>query len=299
VEVFELWPLALFVVVGVFGLLAGSFLNVVVYRLPLMMERDWREQCAELLAQPETPLPPHAGATGRFNLWWPPSACPGCGRTVAAWQNIPVLSYLLLRGRCAGCQAPISRRYPIVETAAAVTGVIVALTFGPTWQTVAALGFTWTLLAASLIDADTKLLPDSLTLPLMWAGIVLSLFVVNGEPMFFVDLQSSVIGAAAGYLSLWLVYHAFKLITGKEGMGYGDFKLLAALGAWLGWQMLPLIILLSAAVGAVIGIALIAIQGRSRHATLPFGPYLAGAGWIALLWGRDIVDWYLGMYTFV
>jgi leader peptidase (prepilin peptidase) / N-methyltransferase len=294
VEVFEVWPFALFALIGILGLVAGSFLNVVAYRLPIMMERAWRQQAAELDEAPPVETP-HATADRAFNLWWPPSACPGCGKPIGLWQNIPVLSYLLLRGRCSACAQPIPKRYPIVEAAAALTGIVVALVFGPTFQTVAALGFTWTLLALALIDIDHKLLPDSLTLPLLWAGLLLSLFAFNGAPLF-ADLRSSVIGAAAGYLSLWLVFHVFKLVTGKEGMGYGDFKLLAALGAWLGWQMLPLVILLSAAVGAVVGIALIVVQGRSRHTPLPFGPYLAGAGWIALLWGPDIVGWYLGLY---
>jgi leader peptidase (prepilin peptidase) / N-methyltransferase len=294
VEVFEVWPFALFALIGILGLVAGSFLNVLAYRLPIMMERAWRQQAAELDEAPPVD-PPHAPAGRAFNLWWPPSACPGCGQPIALWQNLPVLSYLLLHGRCSACSQPIPKRYPIVEAAGAVTGIVIALVFGPTLQTVAALGFTWTLLALSLIDIDHKLLPDSLTLPLLWAGLLLSLFTFNGAPLF-ADLRSSVIGAAAGYLSLWLVFHVFKLVTGKEGMGYGDFKLLAALGAWLGWQLLPLVILLSAAVGAVAGIALIVVQGRSRHTPLPFGPYLAGAGWIALLWGHDIVGWYLGLY---
>jgi leader peptidase (prepilin peptidase) / N-methyltransferase len=255
-----------------------------------MMERLWREQCAEVAAD-EATAPTQAQQTSRFNLWWPPSACPACGRHIAAWHNIPVISYLLLKGRCAACGKPISRRYPIVEASAALLSFAVAYVFGPTWQTVAALGLTWTLLALSLIDIDHKLLPDSMTLPLLWAGIVISLFSFNGEPLF-ADLRSSVIGAAAGYISLWTVYHLFKLITGKEGMGYGDFKLLGAIGAWLGWQMLPLVILLSAAVGALLGSILLLAAGKSRQTPIPFGPYLAAAGWIALLWGQPLIDWY-------
>jgi leader peptidase (prepilin peptidase)/N-methyltransferase len=197
----------------------------------------------------------------------------------------------LLRGRCAHCAAPISRRYPIVEAAAGLLSLVAAYHFGPTWQLAAALPFTWTLLALALIDIDYQLLPDSMTLPLMWAGLLLALVSVAGEPLF-VDLRSSVVGAAVGYFSLWAVYHVFKLITGREGMGYGDFKLLAALGAWLGWQRLPLVILLSAAVGAVLGSALLLAAGKSRQTPIPFGPYLAAAGWIALLWGDDIVRWY-------
>jgi leader peptidase (prepilin peptidase) / N-methyltransferase len=286
VQLLELWPAALFVIVGVLGLVAGSFLNVVAYRVPIMMELLWRRQCADLQTQSFTP-PPHAqGQT--FNLWWPRSACPNCGTRVAALHNVPVLSFLLLRGRCASCSYRISPRYPIVEACAALLGIVVAYAFGPTWQTVAALGFTWTLLALALIDIDHKLLPDSMTLPLLWAGLLL-----NALPTpLFVDLGSSVSGAAAGYLALWAVYQLFKLATGKEGMGYGDFKLLAALGAWLGWELLPLVILLSAAVGTVVGLAMIVIGGRSRHVPIPFGPYLAAAGWIALLWGDSLVRLY-------
>ena len=289
-EIFETWPAALFVVCGLVGLVVGSFLNVVAYRVPLMMELAWRRQLDDIEAEPFTP-PPHTDAGKRFDLWWPPSACPKCGVPIASRHNVPVLSYLWLRGRCAACGAPVSRRYPLVEAAVAVSSLVVAWVFGPTWQTAAALAFTWTLIALALIDYDTKLLPDSLTLPLMWGGLLLALVEAGGEPVF-ADLRSSVIGAAAGYLSLWSVYHLFKLVTGKEGMGYGDFKLLAAIGAWLGWQMLPLVILLSAAVGSVVGIGLIVLQGRSRQAAIPFGPYLAAAGWIALLWGADLVAWY-------
>jgi leader peptidase (prepilin peptidase)/N-methyltransferase len=289
VEIFAIWPAALFVACGLLGLIVGSFLNVVAYRIPIMMELAWRRQLRELEAEPFA-APPHARGE-RFDLWWPRSACPQCGHPIAARHNIPILSYLFLRGRCAGCGAPVSKRYPLVEGLVAVASLMVAWVFGPTWQTVAALLCTWTLISLALIDFDTKLLPDSLTLPLMWAGMLLSLVSIDGLPLF-VDLRSSVIGAAAGYLSLWGVYQLFKLATGKEGMGYGDFKLLAALGAWLGWQMLPLVILLSAAVGSVVGIGLIVFRGRSRDAAIPFGPYLAAAGWIALLWGPEIVAWY-------
>jgi leader peptidase (prepilin peptidase) / N-methyltransferase len=289
VEIFEVWPAALFLVTGLVGLVAGSFLNVVAYRVPIMMELGWRAQCADLESQPFTP-PPHAKGK-RFDLWWPPSACPSCGRAVAPQHNVPVLSFLWLRGKCAGCGFKISPRYPVVEACAALLGLVVAYAFGPTLQTVTALGFTWTLLALALVDIDHKLLPDSMTLPLLWAGLLVNAFPVHGAPLF-TDLFSSVIGAAAGYTSLWLVYQLFKLATGKEGMGYGDFKLLAAIGAWVGWQLLPLVILLSAAVGAVVGIAMILIQGRSRHTPIPFGPYLAAAGWIALLWGERIVALY-------
>ena len=284
-EIFEIWPVALFVVAGLLGLVVGSFLNVVAYRIPIMMERAWRAQADELKDQPFTP--PAAVADGkRFDLWWPPSTCPGCGHGIAAQHNIPVVGFLWLKGRCASCGAKISPRYPIVETFAAVLALAVASVFGPSWQTVAALGFAWTLLALTLIDLDHKLLPDSLTLPLLWAGLLVNL---AGT---FAPLSSSVVGAAAGYLALWSVYWLFKLLTGKEGMGYGDFKLLAAIGAWVGWQLLPVVILLSAVVGSVVGIALIIFGGRSSQAAIPFGPYLAAAGFIALLWGERLVSLY-------
>jgi leader peptidase (prepilin peptidase)/N-methyltransferase len=289
VAIFEAWPVALFIVAGLLGLLVGSFVNVVAYRLPVMMERAWRAQAEDLKSQPFTP-PPHVADGTRFDLWWPPSACPGCGTAIAAHHNVPVLGFLWLRGRCARCGAKISARYPVVEAFAALLALAVAYVFGPTWQTIAALGFVWTLLALTLIDLDHKLLPDSMTLPLMWAGLLVNV-PFNGGGLF-APLSSSVLGAAAGYLALWSVYKLFKLLTGKEGMGYGDFKLLAAIGAWLGWQLLPVVILLSAVVGSVVGIALIAFGGRSSQTTIPFGPYLAGAGVIAMLWGEELVRLY-------
>jgi leader peptidase (prepilin peptidase)/N-methyltransferase len=294
VEIFALWPIALLVVIGLLGLLAGSFLNVVAYRVPIMMERAWRSQCADLQSQAST-APPHAAAASRFDLWWPPSACPGCGTAIAAQHNIPVLGFLWLRGKCANCGSKISPRYPIVEACAGLLGVVVAYVFGPTWPMIAALGFSWALLALTLIDLDHKLLPDSLTLPLLWAGLLLNAGLIGGAPMF-ATLQSSVIGAAAGYVALWSVYQLFKLATGKEGMGYGDFKLLAAIGAWAGWQLLPLVILLSALVGSVVGIAMIVFGGRSSQTAIPFGPYLAAAGWIALLWGDGLVQAYESLF---
>lgn len=284
-EIFEIWPVTFLIVAGLLGLLAGSFLNVVAYRIPIMMERAWRAQCEELKEQPFT-APPQAAEGKRFDLWWPPSACPGCGHAIAAYHNIPIVGFLWLKGRCASCGARISPRYPIVEAFAALMALTTAYVFGPTWQAVAALGFVWTLLALTLIDLDHKLLPDSLTLPLLWAGLL-----VNVAELF-AALSSSVIGAAAGYLSLWSVYKLFKLVTGKEGMGYGDFKLLAAIGAWLGWQLLPVVILVSALVGSIVGIALIVFGGRSSQAAIPFGPYLAAAGFIALLWGERLVELY-------
>lgn len=277
------------------GLIVGSFLNVVAYRLPIMMERAWRAHATEA-SGPDATVQAELEATavtraGRFDLAWPPSSCPECEHPIGALQNIPILSFLVLKGRCAHCGARISPRYPIVEALTAVLSVIVAWRFGTSWATPAALILTWFLIALSLIDLDHKLLPDSLTLPLVWLGLIVALVEIDGSPMF-ADLRSSVIGAAAGYLSLWLVYQLFKLATGKEGMGYGDFKLLAALGAWLGWQLLPLVILLSAAVGSIVGLGLILSGQRSRQAEIPFGPYLAGAGWLALLHGRDIMGWY-------
>jgi leader peptidase (prepilin peptidase)/N-methyltransferase len=289
-EFFTLIPAALFVVVGLFGLLIGSFLNVLAYRLPIMMEREWRDQCAALAAESSS-VPAHAD-TQSFNLWRPRSACPSCGASVGALDNIPVVSFLVLRGRCRHCHTPISARYPIIEASAAGIAIAVAWVFGPTWELVLALPVGWTLLALAVIDIDHQLLPDSLTLPLLWAGLLTSLISIDGAPLF-VDVRSSVIGAAAGYLSLWSVYQLFKLATGKEGMGYGDFKLLAALGAWVGWQQLPLVILLSAGVGAILGIAMLVVGNRSRQTPIPFGPYLAAAGWIALLWGETISTLYL------
>jgi leader peptidase (prepilin peptidase)/N-methyltransferase len=270
------------------GLLIGSFLNVVIHRLPIMMEREWRRHCAEL--DPAKPAPKEP----TFNLVMPRSRCPACQAPINAWQNVPIVSYLLLRGRCAACGARISVRYPLVELITGVLSVAVAWRFGFAWSLLAALAFTCSLIALSSIDLDHQLLPDSITLPLLWLGLLLSL-TPNGQGMFSipVDPRSSIIGAAAGYLSLWTVYHLFRLLTGKEGMGYGDFKLFAVFGAWFGWQMLPLIILLAAATGAVVGIALIIFKRHGRDVPIPFGPYLAAAGWIALMWGPELVERYL------
>lgn len=268
--------------VFLFGLLIGSFINVVAYRLPVMMDRDWRRQCLEYL-HPDEPV-----AEGeRFDLITPRSRCPSCGHRIKALENIPVLSYLFLRGTCSACGTRISPRYPIVEFATALLSAVVAWRLGWGWPLAAALIFTWALIALSLIDFDHKLLPDSITLPLLWLGLLLSLGGV------FTDMRSSIIGGAAGYLSLWSVYQLFRLLTGKEGMGFGDFKLLAAIGAWLGWQALPVTILLSSLVGAVVGVTLILIRGRDRNIPIPFGPYIAAAGWLALLWGEDITQAYL------
>ncbi|MES2919882.1 MAG: A24 family peptidase [Pseudomonadota bacterium] len=262
------------------GLCVGSFLNVVIHRLPLMLERDWQEEAAALRGEtlPEAP---------RLNLMVPRSRCPHCGHQITALENIPVVSWLTLRGRCSGCQAPISPRYPLVELATALLSVLVFAAFGATGTMLAALGLTWALVALTLIDFDTQLLPDTITLPLLWAGLLVNL---NGT---FAALPAAVIGAAAGYLSLWSIYWLFKLTTGREGMGYGDFKLLAALGAWLGWMMLPVILLLSSVVGSVAGLAYMAI--RRESAPFAFGPYIAVAGFVALLWGQPLLRWYLGV----
>lgn len=283
--------------VGVLGLLVGSFLNVVIYRLPIMMERDWRRQSQEILAADGDAATIRSGADEQeeiFNLITPRSACPSCGAAVKAWQNIPIVSYLALRGRCAHCDAAIAARYPIVEAATGLLSALVAWRFGYGPECVGALLLCWSLVALSVIDLDHQLLPDAITLPLLWLGLALSLTVASGGGGFsFAEPRAAIIGAIAGYLSLWFVYQAFKLLTGKEGMGYGDFKLYAALGAWLGWQMLPLIILLSAVVGAITGIGMIVFTRQGSQTPIPFGPYLAAAGFVAMLWGPQIMTGYL------
>ena len=267
-------------VAAMLGLAIGSFLNVVIHRLPRMMEREWQAQCAELRGEAPAAEP-------RFDLMRPRSGCPSCGHRITPLENIPLASYLWLRGRCSACRAPIGIRYPIVEAFAGVATAYCAWRFGFGYAALGAMLFTWCMIALAAIDIDTQLLPDSITLPMLWVGLVFNL---RGT---FVDLHSAVIGAVAGYLVLWLVYWAFKLATGKEGMGFGDFKLLAAIGAWLGWKMLPFVILASSFVGAVAGIALMVLARRGRDVPIPFGPYLAGAGLIALFWGKEIVDRYL------
>jgi leader peptidase (prepilin peptidase)/N-methyltransferase len=266
--------------VVVLSLAIGSFLNVVIHRLPKMIERQWRAEIAESNGQ--TPL-----AEARYNLVVPRSQCPACGHAISALENIPLISYLVLRGKCAACRAPISLRYPLVELFTAAISGFIAWHFGFSWMTAAALLFAWSMIALALIDLDTFYLPDDITLPLLWVGLLVNMGAV------IVDLQSAVIGAVAGYLSLWLVYWGFKLATGKEGMGYGDFKLLAAIGAWLGWKMLPVVILLSSFVGAIIGISLILFARHERSAPIPFGPYLVLAGLIAMVWGDAMVKYYL------
>jgi leader peptidase (prepilin peptidase) / N-methyltransferase len=271
-----------FFVVGalIVGLCVGSFLNVVIHRLPKMLDRGWRAQCAELRGE-ELPDEP------AYNLIVPRSACPACGHAITALENIPVVSWLALGGKCSACKSRISIRYPIVEILGGLLAVAAIVAFGVTAKGVAACLLLWTLLALTMIDADTQLLPDDLTLPLVWAGLVVNLWGL------FTPLASAVIGAVAGYLALWTIYWLFRLIRGKEGMGYGDFKLLAALGAWLGWKMLPLIVLLSSVVGALIGLALIAFKGRDHDLPIPFGPFLAIAGAIALFFGPSLVKLYL------
>jgi leader peptidase (prepilin peptidase) / N-methyltransferase len=283
------YPLLGFALATLLGLLVGSFLNVVIYRLPKMMERDWRTQCEEFLANAaknsEQPI-----TDKHFNLIVPRSRCPHCDHQIKAWENIPVISYLFLKGKCSACKAPISIRYPLIELITGILSFVVIYFIGVNWSGLAALVFTWALIALTLIDLDTFLLPDDITLPLLWLGLL-----VNTQGTF-ASLTSAVIGAATGYLVLWSVYKLFKLLTGKEGMGYGDFKLLAALGAWMGWQYLPQIILLSSFVGALVGISMIVLRGRDKNIPIPFGPYLAVAGWIAFLWGETINRSYLQLF---
>ena len=287
-------PVALSLVAGVLGLLVGSFLNVVIHRLPRMMQRDWREQAAALAE--DNGLKDCAGKLRaadrqtRYNLVVPASHCPTCGHHIRAWQNIPVVSYLLLRGKCAACGSPISSRYPVVEALSGIAAAYIGWRYGFSLAALGAMLFAWSLIALTVIDIDIQLLPDDITLPLIWAGLLFNLAAT------YVPLPEAVAGAAAGYLSLWAVYWLFRLATGKEGMGFGDFKLLAAIGAWLGWKMLPLVILLSSAVGAVVGMALIALRNHQRGTPIPFGPYLAAAGLIALLWGETINRTYLRLF---
>lgn len=280
-------PAFLLTVTFVLGLMVGSFLNVVILRLPHMLEREWRKQCAELMGCTEG-----AGAIGsspemeRFDLISPPSRCPQCHHRIRPWENIPLLSYLYLRGRCAHCSVRIPPRYPIVELLTAILSTVVVAHFGVTPEALAALFLTWVLIALAGIDLDHHLLPDHLTLPTLWAGLLLSLVPI------FVPVDTALIGAAAGYLAFWSIYHLFRLLTGKQGMGHGDFKLLGMLGAWLGWQSIPLIVILASMAGAGVGIVLIASLGRHRDQPIPFGPYLAAAGWIYLLWGGELIRWY-------
>jgi leader peptidase (prepilin peptidase)/N-methyltransferase len=274
----------------VVGLVVGSFLNVVIYRLPIILEREWQTQAREVLAISA----PDGAPSGRFNLSRPRSACPACKTPIKAWQNIPVLSYALLRGRCAACQAKIPLRYPAVELACGVLSALVAWRFGVSVAAACAFLLTFCLIALTGIDIDHQLLPDNITLPLLWLGVLASV-TLGATPGSSVPVTpyESVLGAVSGYMSLWLLFHLYRLITGKEGMGFGDFKLFAVFGAWLGYKLLPLIILLAAATGAVYGIGMIALRGRDRAAPMPFGPYLAAAGWLAMMWGEELVNGYL------
>jgi leader peptidase (prepilin peptidase)/N-methyltransferase len=283
---FEQYPALYLGTLFVFGALIGSFLNVVIYRLPVMMQRDWRNDCLEFLEQPA------AAEEESFNLSVPRSRCGNCGHKITALENIPIISYLILGGKCRSCKSRISPQYPLVELFTALISVMIGWHFGVSLQALAALLLSWCLIAASGIDIGHKLLPDSITLPLLWLGVLLSLFDI------FVSLEDSVIGVMVGYMSLWTVFMLFKLVTGKEGMGYGDFKLLAMLGAWLGWQPLFVVILTSSLVGAVVGISMILIKKTGRDTQIPFGPYLAAAGWMTLLWGDQLMLFYTNLLQF-
>lgn len=284
--IFQTQSLIFISFISTIGLLIGSFLNVVILRLPVILFSNWEEQCAELSGSKQDTI------KTPFNLITPRSRCPQCGHPISALENIPVLSYLLLRGRCKHCKSPISIRYPAIELFTAALSGIVAWQLGFEWITLFALLLTWALISLSFIDIDHQLLPDDITLLFLWLGLALSVFGI------FTDMQSAIIGAIAGYLTLWFVYQLFKILTGKEGMGYGDFKLLALFGAWLGWQKLPLIILLSSFSGALIGLAMIIFMGRDKQIPIPFGPYLAIAGWIAMLWGDEINSLYLAFIAY-
>ncbi|MDG1772896.1 MAG: A24 family peptidase [Oceanicoccus sp.] len=283
IELLQAWPAVTIALSIIVGLLVGSFLNVVIYRLPLMMEQAWKSECRLILDIDDNK--PDTQKT--FSLSYPNSHCPSCNAPIKPWQNIPVISYLLLKGQCANCKTAISIRYPIIEIATGILSGVLAWQLGASPQLLMALFFTWCLICLTMIDANTQLLPDQITLPLLWAGLLVNSFGL------FVPLYDAVWGAIGGYLSLWSVYWSFKIITGKEGMGYGDFKLLAALGAWMGWQYLLVIILLSSLMGAVIGSIILLLNKKGRNTALPFGPYLAVAGWIAFLWGDQIIAAYL------
>jgi leader peptidase (prepilin peptidase)/N-methyltransferase len=280
IQSFQAFPALFVTAVTVMSLAVGSFLNVVIHRLPKMLERQWRDELTDLNGQ-------EVAAGPRYNLMVPRSACPVCGHAIGALENVPLISYLALRGKCAGCKARISPRYPLVEALTGVLSGYIAWRYGFTWQTLALLVFVWSMIALAFIDMDTFYLPDDITLPLVWAGLLANM---GG---LFVDLQSAVIGAIAGYLALWIVFWGYKLATGKDGMGYGDFKLLAAIGAWLGWKMLPVVILLSSLVGAIVGISLIVFARHGRNVPIPFGPYLVLGGLIALFWGDQLLHYYL------
>ncbi|WP_236182050.1 MULTISPECIES: prepilin peptidase [Pseudomonas] len=279
-ELLSLYPLAFVFTALLLGLVVGSFLNVLIWRLPKMLEREWRQQAHDVLGLPgEAPLP-------TYNLMLPHSQCPHCDHRIRAWENIPVLSYVFLRGRCSSCRAPISKGYPLTELACGLLSAFIAWHLGFGWPACLLIVLTWGLLAMSLIDTEHQLLPDVLVLPLLWLGLIVNSFEL------FVSLHDALWGAVLGYMALWSVFWLFKLITGKDGIGHGDFKLLALLGAWGGWQVLPLTILLSSLVGAVLGVILLKLRDQKTSSPIPFGPYLAIAGWIALLWGGQITGFY-------
>ncbi len=282
IELLETSPVFFAVTAGLLGLVVGSFLNVVIVRLPVMMEREWKSECSVLLGTAQDTEPAEV-----FNLMVPRSRCPSCAHQITALENIPILSYLVLGGKCRGCSAPISIRYPLIESLSGLAAVVVAMHFGFGAAAACALALSWALIALAAIDVDTQLLPDAITQPLLWAGLLANCFGV------FVGLADAVFGAIFGYLALWIVFWGFKLATGKDGMGYGDFKLLALLGAWLGWQVLPVIVVISSVVGACFGVALMVFWSHDRSKPIPFGPYLAVAGWIALLWGDEIAGRFL------
>ncbi|TLU66940.1 prepilin peptidase [Thalassotalea litorea] len=300
---FESSPYIFYGAVLLLGLIIGSFLNVVIYRLPKMLEQEWFCECRELLEEELNDKGSEAlraskaepGSSGQENkdqilsLSKPASTCPHCGHKIKVWENIPVISWLFLKGKCSSCGKSISVRYPLIELVTGVLSVVIAAHYGVTWTTLAMLVLTWCLIALTMIDFDKMILPDQITLPLVWFGLLLN---VNG---MFVDIETAVIGAIVGYMSLYTVFWLFKLVTGKEGMGYGDFKLFAVFGAWFGWQLLPLLILMASLVGAIIGISLMVFRNHEGSKPIPFGPYLAIAGWITALWGEGIWSWYLGM----
>ena len=283
VSFFESEPLYFIIFALVLGMMIGSFLNVVIYRLPVMLEKEWHLQCNELLEITSEEKP----ETETFNLVLPASRCPKCQHKIRPYENIPLISYLALGGKCSSCRTPISFRYPAIETISGILCAAIAINFGFSWEAMWAMILTWSLIALTMIDYDHQLLPDNITMPFLWVGLIISMFTI------FTDTQSSIIGAVMGYLTLWLVYQGFKLATGKEGMGFGDFKLLAMLGAWLGWQMIPAIILMSSVVGVVVGVSLILFKQHDRNQPIPFGPYLAVAGWICLMWGDNLNQYYM------
>ncbi|WP_448565682.1 prepilin peptidase [Thalassotalea ganghwensis] len=285
--VFEQQLLFFYCSIGIVSLAIGSFLNVVIFRLPKMLEYGWYHECREFLGDEVKALKPKE--LPQITLSTPNSTCPHCGHHIRWYENIPVLSWLALRGKCSACQHKISKRYPLIELTTAIASIIVAQHFGVTWTTFAVLILTWSLIALTMIDFDHMLLPDQITLPLIWLGLLIN---ING---LIVPLEQSVIGAVAGYMSLYSIFWLFKLLTGKEGMGHGDFKLLAVFGAWMGWTLLPILILMASVVGAVIGLSLMLFKGHQREQAIPFGPYLAIAGWITILWGQQIWNWYLGL----